>query len=159
MAVALLAGAVWIHVDYLVVVAAFAGIFLIPLLGSVFVLYLIIFIGGFVNNRARSKRQGLTGMAMVVVFMGAPFLSTWVVDKFNKYRGEALVQQIEQYRIHKGRYPANTRALNTGSKPLLLTYSYNSKTDHYSISFKNGGMITTRFDSRTRKWVDYGWDD
>ncbi|MBD0257837.1 MAG: hypothetical protein ICV83_19150 [Cytophagales bacterium] len=158
MAIALLAGAFWIHIDYLVVIAAFTGFFLIPLIGLVFVLYLIIFIGGLVNNRVQSKRQGLTGLSVIIIFVVSPFLSTWVIDKFNKYRGEALIEQIELYRKYKGHYPHNVRALDD-NRLLLLTYSYHSKTEYYSISFKNGGMITTKFDSRIRKWVDYGWND
>ncbi len=158
-AIALLAGAVWVHIHYLVVIFAFAAIFLIPLLGLVFVLYLIMFIGGLMNNRVQSKRQGLAGLVVIVIFVGSPFLSIWVMDKFNKYRGEALIEQLEQYRKDKGHYPPYIKALNNGSKPVLLTYTYNSRADHYSISFKKSGVITTRFSSRARKWVDYGWND
>ncbi len=159
MAIALLVGATWIHIDYLVIVFVFFLIGLVPLLGFVFMLFLIVFVGGLTNKRAQSKKEGLTGMAIVLIFVFTPFVSTQVVDRFNKYRGETLIEQLEQYRKRQGRYPGNVAQLENVNKLLLPDYHYYRDTGHYTIRFKNGWMITTSFDSRSKQWVDYGWND
>ncbi len=159
MAIALLVGATWIHVDFLVVIFVFFLIGLVPLLGFVFMLFLVVFVGGLTNKRAQSKREGLTGMAFVFIFVCAPLLSTRAVDRFYKYRGEALIEHLEQYRKRRGRYPATVAELDHVNPLLLPAYSYYDDTSHYAIRFKNGWMITTVFDSRSGQWVDYGWND
>jgi hypothetical protein len=159
MAIALLVGATWIHIDYLVIIVAFFLIGLVPLLGLVFMLFLVVLIGGLINKQAQSTREGMTGMALVFIFVFSSFFSTWAVDRFNKYRGAALIEQLEQYRQRKGCYPATVAALDHVNKPLLPAYYYYGDTGHYAIRFKNGWMITTVFDSRSRQWVNYGWND
>jgi|GEM_PF-3049405 len=159
MAIALLVGTTWIHVDYLVIIFIFFLIGLVPLLGFVFMLFLVVFVGGLTNKKAQSKREGLTGMALVFIFVGAPFFSTRVVDRFCKYRGETLIEQLEQYRKRQGRYPATVAQLDHVNKLLLPAYDYYGDTGHYAIRFKNGWMITTVFDSRSGQWVDYGWNN
>jgi hypothetical protein len=54
-----------------------------------------------------------------------------------------------------GRYPADVAELDHVNKLLLPAYFYYSQTDHYSIRFQNGWMITTGYDSRSGEWVDY----
>ena len=159
MAIALLVGATWIHVDYLVIIFVFFLIGLVPLLGFVFMLFLVVFVGGLTNKRDQSKREGLTGMALVFIFVFSPLVSTRAVDRFNKYRGEALIEHVEQYRKRQGRYPATVAELDHVNKLLLPAYSYYGDTGHYAIRFRNGWMITTVFDSRSGQWVDYGWND
>jgi hypothetical protein len=155
MATAFLIGVTWIYVDYLVIIVVFFLMGLVPLLGLVFMLFLIVFIGGVAKNQAQSKREGLTGMAVILIFVVSPFFSTWAVGRFNKYRGNALIEQLEQYRKRKGHYPADVAELDQVNKLLLPAYFYHSQTDHYSIRFQKGWMITTGYDSRRGEWVDY----
>ncbi len=159
MAIALLVGVTWIHVDYLVVIFVFFFIGLVPLLGFVFMLFLVVFVGGLTNKRDQSTREGLTGMALVFIFVFSSFVSTRAVDRFYKYRGEALIEQLEQYRKRQGRYPAAVAELDHVNQLLLPAYSYYGDTGHYAIRFENGWMITTVFDSRSGQWVDYGWNN
>ena len=154
MAIALLVGVTWIHIDYLVIIVVFFLIGLVPLLGLVFMLFLIVFIGGITKKQAQSRMEGLTGMIVIFILVVSPFISTRAVDRYNKYRGNALIEQLEQYHKRKGRYPADVAELDHVNKLLLPAYFYHSH-DHYSIRFQNGWMITTGYDSRTRAWVDY----
>jgi apolipoprotein N-acyltransferase len=92
MAIALLVGATWIHIDYLVIIFVFFLIGLVPLLGFVFMLFLIVFIGEITKKQAQSRMEGLTGMTVIFILVVSPSISTRAVDRFNKYRGNALIE-------------------------------------------------------------------
>jgi hypothetical protein len=135
-------------VDYLVVIQTFYLLipFAILLLGSLIYLIVSLF------NRTMRAENSLYIACLVPAFIVSQFISTYAVDKIQRYKAELLIEEIES-------------VTTTGGLPTNYDTSFGIKFqkldnhDNFKISYSRGFMVREVYDSNMKSWKSYGWND
>ena len=142
-------GSIIPFVDYLVVIEAFY--MLIPLT--------ILFVASSMLIVARLFSKGLQSSRIffivwiIPILMISQFISTYVVDKIQRYRSELIIDEIETMVTATSNFPVGY------ATPIGIELKHFAGEMNFKITYSRGFMTTEVYDSRLRSWKSYGWND
>lgn len=104
-------------------------------------------------NKNLNTQKAFFVFLILPVFIGAQFLSVYVVNKIQRFRSEQIIAEVEKMKSKAGKFP-NEYILTGGIKYTKWKNSLN-----YTIEYSRGFMINERYSSENKKWESYGWND
>jgi hypothetical protein len=142
-------GTVFPFIDFLVVIEIFY--LLIPLILLLFASIAFV-IGYLIWDRAK-LRQSISGIIAIPLFIAGQFLSTWTVDKIQRFRSEHVIREIEGIVSLTNQIP-NDYHTNYG-----IEFSKLHTDNQFVIKYSRGFLTTEVYSSKERTWKSQGWND
>jgi hypothetical protein len=135
-------------VDYLVVIQIFYLLipFSILFLGSLIYLIVSLF------SRTMRSSNLLYIACLVPVFIVSQFISTYAVDKIQRYKAELLIKKMESVTTAGG-------LPNNYDTSFGIEFQKLDNQDNFKISYPSGFMVREVYDSSVKSWKSYGWND
>jgi len=135
-------------IDYFVVIQMFY--LLIPF-GIIILFSIIIFIANLLKFKKNAFKQNLTLLTFLIpLFLLCQIFSTIVVDKIQRKRSEKIIVNLQEERE---KYPED---LNTA---FGIKYSKIKNSNDYELKYNRGFFVREIYDSNSKKWKSYGWND
>ena len=132
-------------IDYLTIIEMF---FLLIPFGIIVIASLIYLIVSLFIEKL-DTRKSLYFFLIIPVFALSQLFSGFSVDKIQRYRSTKIINELETW----GKIPDNFD-LKFG-----LEYRKSEAETKYTISYTRGFMVTKKYDSKTKEWKSYGWND
>lgn len=126
--------------------------FLMIPLGLIFLGTLAYLINSFLSPRMDTRKAAFA-FAFVPVFVLSQLFSGFAVDKIQRYRSQAILDEIAEVKKQMGAYP-ETHPISLG-----ITYSKLTNDRGFQLNYSRGFMVTEIFDSELNKWESRGWND
>ena len=76
-----------------------------------------------------------------------------MVDKIQRLRSNQIIKELEKYQSENGVLPKKYD-VKAG-----IEYVKIKKLERFEIEYSRGFLVTERYDSETKKWKSYGWND
>jgi len=102
------------------------------------------------KNKKGIKILGLS-TSLIILFISSQLLSSYTVEKYQKYRCNKLINELETFKNTNNYYSENLRKPIKGVKYSLL------KKNEYELSFECGFFVTEIFYSKQGKWERHGF--
>jgi len=102
------------------------------------------------KNKKGIKILGLS-TSLIILFISSQLLSSYTVEKYQKYRCNKLINELETFKNTNNYYPEHLRKPIKGVKYSLL------EKDGYELSFECGFFVTEIFYSKQGKWERHGF--
>jgi hypothetical protein len=141
-------GAIVPFIEYLVVIQTFYLLipFTILFLGSLIYLVASLF------SRTMRSKNALYIACLVHVFIVSQFISTYAVDKIQRYKAELLIKEIESVTAVGG--PPHNYDTSFG-----IEFQKLDNQGNFKISYSRGFMVREVYNSNVKSWKSYGWND
>lgn len=135
-------------VDYLVVIETFYLLipFAILFLGSSIYLITSLF-------KTMHSKNALFTACLVTVFVVSQFISTYAVDKIQRFRAELLIKEMESAITTTGGLP------NNYDTSFGIGFQKIDNQNNFKISYSKGFMVSQVYVSTIKSWRSYGWND
>ena len=135
-------------IDYLATIEVFYLI--IPLALGLFIsaVFLIIV----VIDKREGKRK-LIAFCFVPVFVLTQFLSTYTVDLVQGVSSEYLIDKIESVLKVAGTFPSSVNS------SFGIQIEKSRLSTEFTVTYSRGFLVREVYDSRTKSWKSYGWND
>lgn len=143
----ILVGFIFPFIPILVIIEAFY--LTIPFI-IVFVVTSIFLIISLINNYSQSYKAFFIFL-LLPTFILSQFASAFVVGKIQKFRGEQIVIEIEKIKNETGFFPKKYE--------LILGMKYVKDREHFELQYSRGFMVKEIYDSKSKEWKSYGWND
>lgn len=147
--IVIILGFIFPFIDFLNILEMFY--LLIPFGIIVIVSFSILIFSIFFKN-LNSKKSFLFFL-IIPAFIGMQLLSGFVVDKIQRLRSEKLIILIEEKIKDSGKIPDNF------DTKLGIRYEKSLRDNNYIVSYSRGFMVTEKYDSNSKAWKSYGWND
>ena len=141
-------GAIVPFVDYLVFIGLFFLLIPLSLLFMGSVAYVIV---SFLST-TMDRTKAIYFACLVPLYVGGQLVSTYAVNKIQRYRSEVFIREIEQ-RVAGGGYAY------TKDKPWGITLRIVDEQNNFTINYSRGFLVKEIYDSRTTSWESHGWHD
>jgi hypothetical protein len=142
-------GMVFPFIDFLVGIEIFY--LLVPLTISLFA-SIALLIGYLIWNRTRLK-QSILGLFAVPLFILGQILSTWTVNKIQRFRSELVIKEIE------GIVSLTNQIPNDYHTTYGIEFSKLQTDNQFVIKYSRGFMTTEVYSSEQKTWRSQGWSD
>jgi hypothetical protein len=136
-------------IDFLVGIEIFY--LLVPLTISLFA-SIALLIGYLIWNRTRLK-QSILGLFAVPLFILGQILSTWTVNKIQRFRSELVIKEIE------GIVSLTNQIPNDYHTTYGIEFSKLQTDNQFVIKYSRGFMTTEVYSSEQKTWRSQGWSD
>ncbi len=125
----------------------FVGIFLAFLLG---ISIIILIANIFVNQKENYFNRYSTMIAFIIpIFIFSQILSSFVVNKVQKFRSDLIIRKIQNKEIEIPSKP---------KKSFGIEY-YKLKNNDFVVEYERGFFVTEKYYDSEKKWKSYGWND
>lgn len=137
------------YIDYLTIIEMF--FLLIPfaiITGASFIYWIVSLF-----NSKMNSRKSFYFFLMVPLFVLTQLFSVFTVDRIQLMRSEKVIKSVENKVKVEGVIP------DTFDTRFGIEYKKSKRDNKYEIRYSRGFMVTERYDSDTKKWKSYGWND
>ncbi|MCT4589994.1 MAG: hypothetical protein N4A71_19370 [Carboxylicivirga sp.] len=136
-------------VTYLHVVQMFYLLIPYAVIILVSIIYLII---SFFNKEKNSWEIAFK-TSLLPIFIVSQLLSVITVDRIQLIRSKKVIKFVEKKIKADGVTP---EIIDIG---LGIEYKKSERGNDFEIRYSRGFLVTERYDSNTKKWKSYGWND
>ena len=147
--IVVLAGLITPFIPYWVVIQMFYLLIPMALAFVVLSIYLILAI----FNKQANLRSALYSFAIIPLFVVTQIGASFLVYNVQLWQANNVIEGLENSRKMNGSLP------ETIDSPLGISYQRLQQEDGYMLSFSRGFMVTEKYNSETKKWTSYGWND
>ncbi|WP_088656332.1 hypothetical protein [Geofilum rhodophaeum] len=147
--VLVLFGLILPFIDYLTIIEMF--FLLIPfaiIVGASFIYWIV----SLFNHKLNSK-QSFYFFLIIPIFILTQLFSAFSVDRVQLIRSIKIIKAVEEKIKVEGKIP------DTFDTKFGIEYKKSERDNKYEIRYSRGFMVTERYDSDTKKWRSYGWND
>lgn len=135
-------------IDSFVVIEMFY--LLIPF-GLILLFSIIILIFNLFKYKKKIFKQNSTLLILIIpVFLLSQIISTFVIDKIQKFRSESIIGNLEK------NYKIFPNSLNTS---FGLKYHKTEFRNEFRIEYNRGFFVREIYSSDNGKWESFGWND
>jgi ABC-type multidrug transport system permease subunit len=92
-------------------------------------------------------------LSLILLFISSQLLSGYTVEKYQKYRCNKLIKELDTFKNTNDYYPENLKKSIIGIEYSLL------EKDEYELAFECGFFVTEKFNSKQDKWERRGFND
>lgn len=144
-----LLGLITPFIDYFVIVEFF---FLLIPFSLIFIITFINLLQCFFNKKEDIPRA-IFIFSILPLFLFSQDISGFLVDKIQKNRSEHLLTEIENIQSKTGHFPERYNC------PIGINYQKLDYSPHFEISYSRGFMVTETYNSESKSWKSYGWNN
>ena len=145
----LLFGLILPYIDYLTIIEMF--FLLIPfaiITGASFIYWIVSLF-----NSKMNSRKSFYIFLIIPLFVLTQLFSVFTVDRIQLMRSKKVIKSVESKVKVDGVIP------DTFDTRFGIEYKKSERDNKYEIRYSRGFMVTERYDSDTKKWKSYGWND
>jgi len=135
-------------IDYLVIIEIF---YLSVPLALAFTITSVFLVINLIDKR--EDKSKVFAWCFVPVFVLAQFLSTYAVDMVQGFRAEYLINEIERGLQETDEFPSTVKS----SWGIEIKKSNNPNA--FTVTYSRGFLVREVYDSKTKSWKSYGWND
>lgn len=144
-----LIGVIIPFVSALVIIELF---FLVIPFTIVFILTLMLLITS-LFSKSFNFLTSLFVFSILPIFIFSQLASGFTVDKIQRFRSSQIIKEIENIQAEKGLLPIKYEIR------LGIKYVKAKEVEKFDLNYSRGFLVTERYDSGTKKWKSYGWND
>lgn len=134
-------------IGYAVVIEIF---FLLIPFGIILMVSLLIFIFNILKYKNNILKQKSTLVLFLLpIFLISQVVSTFAVDKIQRFRGNQIIKKIQEKEITINSSPI---------KNFGIEY-YKLKDTDFVIQYDRGFLVTQKYYNKEKKWKSYGWNE
>lgn len=137
------------HIPYLVIIEMF---YLLRLLSFIFIFFAICLVVSFFDKKTNT-RNAIFLSFLIPLFISSQILSGIIVDKLQRFRSKNAIEEIERIKSETDSYPEKYD-LSFG-----IEYNKGMEGDEFTVKYSRGFMVTEVYSSKSKVWVNYGWND
>ena len=137
------------YIDYLTIIEMF--FLLIPfaiITGASFIYWIVSLF-----NSKMNSRKSFYFFLIIPLFVLTQLFSVFTVDRIQLMRSKKVIKSVENKVKDDGVIP------DTFDTRFGIEYKKSERDNKYEIRYSRGFMVTERYDSDTKKWKSYGWND
>jgi hypothetical protein len=126
--------------------------FLLIPFAIIFVVTLIYLIASLLNEKMNFYKA-LFAFSILPTFIVSQIISGFSVDKTQRFRSNQIIAELEKVKFETGILPEQYD-LVTG-----IEYIKMKDDEHFVIEYSRGFMVTEKYNSESKNWESYGWND
>lgn len=136
-------------IHYLTIIEMF---FLLIPFAIIFIATLIYLITSLLN-KTQNRRKAIFIFSILPIFVFSQLLSSYTVDKIQRFRSEKLIEEVEEHTAKTVELPNNIKA------PHGIEYEIMNDRKSFLITYSRGFMVIEKYQSKYKQWRSYGWND
>lgn len=145
----LLFGFILPYIDFLTIIEMF--FLLIPfaiITGASFIYWIVTLF-----NQKLNSSKSFYFFSIIPLFVLTQLFSVFSVDRIQLMRSKKVIKSVEKKIKVDGIIP------DTFDTRFGIEYKKSERDNMYEIIYSRGFMVTERYNSNTKKWRSYGWND
>ena len=139
-----------VFIPFIDSVLIFEMFFLLIPFAIIFVVTLIYLIVSLINKNLNT-RKAMFVFSILPVFVITQLTSDFLFDRFQRFRINRAITEIERSKDKTGVFPKNI--------DLKMGIEYTAGENGYGFKYSRGFLETVKYNSMDKKFVVYGWND